>query len=145
MAKTGRGIQVGLSWIPARNGRIPKNAHGGHWVPGNAVEGYKVCYYADDGKQLSSKEFELLCETGISDTKECYEWIPDSDGKVPKNAIVAGMKGDKALYIVKAMINCEPSIGKLQEGDKYACFTWTGGKVEEHRANQYDVLVFKQE
>nr|CAH8823970.1 unnamed protein product [Trichobilharzia regenti] len=154
MAKIGRGTEVPLSWIPARNGHIPDSAvcvdlfyyvarckHGSHWIPGKAVTGDRVCYYSHDGKQLSCKEFELLCETSVSDAKKCYEWVPGSCGDVPENAIIAGMKGDKALYIVKGTVNFEPSIGKLQQGDKYACLTW---RDEEYKVKQYDVLVFKQ-
>nr|CAH8823968.1 unnamed protein product [Trichobilharzia regenti] len=98
-------------------------------------------YYGNSKTEISSKQYEVLCDSSISHEKKCYEWEPDSDGNVPKNAIVAGITSDTPIYIAKAAVNGEMCIGKVHDGHKCAHLPWGGS---EHEVQQYEVLVFKK-
>ncbi|VDQ10044.1 unnamed protein product [Trichobilharzia regenti] len=126
MAKFGRGIQIALSWVPASDGHVPNNAikvddhvyiarckHDNYWIPGKVTPGHSSAYYGNSKTEISSKQYEVLCDSSISHEKKCYEWEPDSDGNVPKNAIVAGITSDTPIYIAKAAVNGEMCIGKV--------------------------------
>nr|CAH8823983.1 unnamed protein product [Trichobilharzia regenti] len=155
MAKIGEGIQVPLSWIPARDGKTPSGAinvcfgiyvirrkYGNEWIPGKLVRDYRTCYCPVNGKELESREYEVLCDTSLPDSKKCYEWEHASGGDVPKNAIVAGTWSGTPLYIAKGILNREVCVGKVQEGSTCAYLPW-GGKA--HSVKDYEVLVLKME
>ncbi|CAH8442758.1 unnamed protein product [Schistosoma curassoni] len=124
MAKIGKGIQIPLSWVPAKDGNVPNNAlsvtrgiyvvrckHDGQWIPGKAATGHNAAYYPYGGEEKNTREYEVLCDTSFSG-HQGYEWLHASYGGVPKNAIIAGMSGFDPLYIAKSSINGEPSVGK---------------------------------
>ncbi|CAH8440836.1 unnamed protein product [Heterobilharzia americana] len=154
MAKIGQGIQIALSWVPGKNGSISPGAisvendiyvarrkYEDEWIPGKLVTGYQTCYCPLDGRELESSEYEVLCDTCLPNSKKCYAWEKASGGEVPKKAIVAGISNGKPLYIAKGPVYEEMCVGKVQEGQEFACLPWGG---EEHRVKDYEVLVFKK-
>lgn len=83
MAKVGRGFQVGLSWVPLMEGRIPPKAIsiGDHifvargriddeLIPGKYVEKYGTCYVSHGGVEHELDKCEILCDTSITD--DCW-------------------------------------------------------------------------
>ncbi|CAI2723127.1 unnamed protein product [Schistosoma spindalis] len=125
MAKIGKGIQIPLSWVPAKDGNVPNNAlsvshgiyvvrckHDGQWIPGKAATGHDTAYYPYGGEEKKTREYEVLCDTSFPG-HQGYEWLSASYGDVPKMAIIAGMSGGDPLYIAKSSINGESCVGKV--------------------------------
>lgn len=78
MAKIGKGIQIPLSWVPAKDGNVPNNAlsvtrgiyvvrckHDGQWIPGKAATGHNAAYYPYGGEEKNTREYEVLCDTSF--------------------------------------------------------------------------------
>ncbi|KAM3172430.1 hypothetical protein ACTXT7_014550 [Hymenolepis weldensis] len=198
MAKVGRGFQVGLSWVPLMEGRIPPKAISigdrifvargridNELIPGKYVEKYATCYVSHGGVEHELSECEILCDTSISG--DCcapvalrlilnafvkglnpigsqsvsgvandkihqlvefasdifdYEWKEDSNGSVPKHAIVAGIAEDgEPLFVCKAKINGEKCVGKIHYG--HSCGYLPHGGVE-HSVDDYKVLCLRK-
>ncbi|KAF5401174.1 Natterin-4 [Paragonimus heterotremus] len=152
MAKVGRGYQIGLSWIPDRDGHVPAGAisvapdifvarvhQSGDLVPAKVVSRYNKAYCAHSELEHEHTSYEVLCDTCAPGTRSCYKWEHASSGQVPKRAIVGGLTSNGSpLYIAKSEINFEPAVGKVPEGGNCGYFPY-GGK--EHKSDQYDVLV----
>ncbi|CAH8440446.1 unnamed protein product [Schistosoma guineensis] len=154
MARVSNGLQIPLSWIPAKDGILPKNAVkadeaiyvarcqiDNDLICGKFSEKYGKAYIPLDGKELEFTNYEVLCNTGIPGCRVGYEWIMMNGGDVPENALVAGInKFGTPLYIVKAVIEGEVSVGKLIQGESSGCFPWGG---DERKCEYYEVLTLK--
>ncbi|CAH8490547.1 unnamed protein product [Schistosoma rodhaini] len=154
MARVGNGLQIPLSWIPVKDGLLPKNAVkadesiyvarcriNDDLICGKFSEKYGKAYFPVDGKELEVIDYEILCNTGIPGCREGFEWIMMNGGDVPENALVAGInKVGTPLYIVKGRIQGEVCVGKLIQGESSGCFPWSG---DEHKCEYYEVLVLK--
>ncbi|KAH8855295.1 DM9 domain-containing protein [Schistosoma japonicum] len=154
MARVGNGLQIPLSWVPAKNGEVPNNPIkadesvyvarcriGDDLICGKFSATYGKAFCPHDSKELEFQEYELLCDSGIPGCREGYEWIMMNGGDVPENALVAGInKYGTPLYIVKARIQDEVCVGQLLQGESSGSFSWGG---DEHKNEHYDVLVLK--
>lgn len=78
MAKIGMGFQLGLSWVPLHDHKVPRNAikiDSGIYVarasfcdeliPGKYVEAYQKCYIPHGGNEQELDECEILCDSSI--------------------------------------------------------------------------------
>ncbi|VDD82800.1 unnamed protein product [Mesocestoides corti] len=151
MSKVGRGFQVGLSWVPVKDSEVPRGAietqqgiyvargeFNGEIIPGKYVAKYRICYVPRGGDEIELHECEVLCDTSL--TRD-YQWVGDSNGDVPKNAIVGGIAGDgEPLYVCRQEIEDEMCAGKIHNGHGCAYIPY-GGK--EHSVEQYEVLVYQ--
>ncbi|CAH8430392.1 unnamed protein product [Heterobilharzia americana] len=154
MAKVGKGYQIPLSWVPAKGGPIPERAisiadgvfvvrcrHNGQWIPGKAIKGHSTSYYGNGGQEIQCTEYEFLCDSRFPQSKSCYEWLPEKGGRVPKNAIVAGMVGLSPVYVAKGVVNGKQCVGKVHEGHTCAHLPSHG---VEYPVDEYEVLVLKK-
>ncbi|VDM33557.1 unnamed protein product [Hydatigera taeniaeformis] len=155
MAKVGNGFQVGLSWIPMSGREIPCGAIevddgifvargelDGEKIPGKYVARYQTCYVPYGGKEHELQECEILCDTSVGCDGSCYKWVRDSDGDVPKHAIVAGVANDgQPLFVCKAPVEGELCVGKVHKGHSSAYIPYGG---EEHSVENYEVLVLRK-
>ncbi|KAA3679827.1 uncharacterized protein DEA37_0008843 [Paragonimus westermani] len=73
MARYGDGFQMTLSWVPAKDGHVPKHAieagpgvyvcradHDGEKVPGKLHFGHPCAYFPYGGQEVSRDEYEVL-------------------------------------------------------------------------------------
>ncbi|EUB60931.1 hypothetical protein EGR_04177 [Echinococcus granulosus] len=155
MAKIGKGFQLGLSWVPMRGREIPVGALevddgifvaraelSGEKIPGKYVQRYQTCYLPYGGKEHEVSFCEILCDTTVTCGGACYKWVADSDGDVPKNAIIAGIASDgEPLYICKAPCQGEMCVGKVHMGHSCAYIPYGG---EEKAVERYEVLVLRK-
>ncbi|KAL7061199.1 hypothetical protein AAHC03_09109 [Spirometra sp. Aus1] len=155
MAKIGKGVQIGLSWVKTRPGDLPDGAietqpgvyicramHEGEQIPGKYVPRLSLAYIAYGGEEHQKKDCEVLCDTCCPGQGCCYEWVHASGGDVPKKAIVAGIASDgQPLYIAKAFVGDEVCGGKVHDGHSCAYMPYAGG---EHSVDDYEVLVWKK-
>uniref|UniRef100_A0A0X3NQ94 Natterin-4 n=1 Tax=Schistocephalus solidus TaxID=70667 RepID=A0A0X3NQ94_SCHSO len=156
MAKVGRGVQLGLSWVKTKRGDLPDGAiqtqpgvyvcrawHEGEQIPGKYVPRYALAYVSYGGKEHQETECEVLCDTSCPGKSCCYEWVSASGGEVPKKAIVAGIASDgQPLYIAKALVGDEVCGGKVHNGHSCAYMPYAD---DEHAVDKYEVLVWKKE
>nr|VZI44329.1 unnamed protein product [Spirometra erinaceieuropaei] len=156
MAKVGKGIQIGLSWVKTELGDIPDGAiatqhdvyvcrawHEGEQIPGKYIPPLYTAYVPYAGAEHSVGDCEVLCDTRCLGQPCCYEWVPASGGEVPKGAIVAGIASDRQpLYIAKARVKDEIPSGKVHAGHSCAYLSYWG---REHSVKDYEVLVWKKE
>ncbi|GAA52057.1 hypothetical protein CSKR_104862 [Clonorchis sinensis] len=155
MARIGHGVQIGLSWVQDRDGRVPSNAidagcgvyigrmhQNGDLLPGKVVPRHNQAYCAFGGREHSHHTYEVLCDTAAHRTNKCYGWENSSNGHVPKNAIVAGLASDGSpLYVARAHINGERVVGKVHGGHHCGYFPYGG---EEHSLHSYEVLIWQE-
>ncbi|CAL8088917.1 unnamed protein product [Calicophoron daubneyi] len=128
MARIGSGVQMGLSWVPDQGGHVPDNAveagdevyigrmkESGDLIPGKIVPRNDKGYVCFGGKECEHTRYEVLCDTKAPGTSRCYEWEEDSDGHVPRRAVVGGVSssGDP-LYVARSRINGERVVGKVR-------------------------------
>ncbi|KAF7253010.1 hypothetical protein EG68_08987 [Paragonimus skrjabini miyazakii] len=142
MAKCGDGYQMTLSWVPDKDGHVPKHAieagpgvyvcraeHDGEKMPGKVVTEHKCAYVCYAGQEHQKNKYEVLCNTAV-DCHDCYRWKHDSHGNVPKKAVVAGISDDGSpLYI-------------LHFGHPCAYFPYGGEEVSK---DDYEVLVWMKD
>ncbi|CAH8442285.1 unnamed protein product [Schistosoma rodhaini] len=140
MAKFGKSVQIPLSWIPQSNGNYPENAISvgdgvfvvrsrfiNEILPGKLVPKQGKCYCSHGGDEIELTEYEVLCDTSLSELGKGYEWVKSSNGEYPKHAIIAGFGSDgKPLYIAKGYVEDNICVGKLHEGHKSAYMPWGG-------------------
>ncbi|CAH8434697.1 unnamed protein product [Schistosoma bovis] len=128
-----------LSWLPSTSGSPPppnalqadsgicviRGRKGGHLIP---------------GKETPLSEFEILCTTNVHSNQTLYQWVPASSGRVPANALLAGITNtSEPLYITRAMVQDELCIGKVNCSQKFASLPYKG---KENKVKHYDVLCF---
>ena len=88
-----------------------------------------ICYSVLDGKEIQSRDFEVLVNT---QPQICFvHWAsPHVDGSMPKRAAKAGVnaKDSAPLYIAKARLSDwdQPKIGKIRDGDLTAVVAYNG-------------------
>ncbi|VDN14965.1 unnamed protein product [Dibothriocephalus latus] len=76
MAKIGKGVQLGLSWVKTKAGDLPDGAietqpgvyvcralHEGEQIPGKYVPRLSLAYISYGGAELRETECEVLCDT----------------------------------------------------------------------------------
>ncbi|CAL8093538.1 unnamed protein product [Calicophoron daubneyi] len=139
---------MGLTWESDSDGHVPDNAisvgdgvyvarmrQSGDLIPGKVVPDNDKAYCCYGGREYEHTRYEVLCNEG----SRRYDWVADSDGHVPDDAVEAGRssQGDK-IYIARSRINGEPVVGKVQDGLDCAYFPYGG---EEHVKTNYEVLV----
>ncbi|KAL7061204.1 hypothetical protein AAHC03_09105 [Spirometra sp. Aus1] len=155
MAKVGRGVQIGLSWVKTKPGGLPDGAiqvqsgiyvcrawHDGEQIPGKYIPRLALAYIPYGGEEHHERDCEVLCDTSCPGQSCCYEWVSASGGEVPKRAIVAGMASDdQPLYIAKAPVANEIAAGKVHAG--HSCAYMPYGD-DEHSVDDYEVLVWRK-
>jgi len=141
-----------LQWVAASNGEVPPDAllvgtegdgnlyvgrakHEGDVIPGKIHTGHKVCYVAWGGAEHAIPEYEaLVVPSGVT-----VEWVAQSGGAVPDNAVPGGEQEDgQKLFIGRADHEGSITPGKVHpvHGVLYVAY---GG--EEHPHQEYEVLV----
>ena len=86
MAKVGSGYQVGLSWVPLQDHKLPQGAIKvdedlyvaratleGEKIPGKYSSKYNLCYVPYGGKEHQVEECEILCDSSIHCDGSWYE------------------------------------------------------------------------
>ncbi|CAH8508330.1 unnamed protein product [Dicrocoelium dendriticum] len=154
MAKCRPGYQMTLSWVPAEDGHVPKNAigvdggiyvcraeHEGKIIPGSLVPADKAATICLDDVVYKKRTYEVLCNSSFG-CRCAYYWISDERGYTPKNALVAGshQPGCYAL-IARAKINGKMAIGMLTEFCSEACFV-VNDAIET--SEYYEILVWEK-
>ncbi|KAM7535034.1 hypothetical protein Aperf_G00000101648 [Anoplocephala perfoliata] len=156
MASSGKGLQIGLSWVPLHQHEVPRNAievdkgvyvarafFAGEWVPGKYVAGSSYCYIPHGGKEHAVNECEILCDTSVPGGTCCYEWKDAEGGAVPENAVFAGKAKDGApLFVCKGSVDNEACAGKVHLGHTCAYMPHSG---KECGVNSYNVLCLKKD
>ncbi|CAH8508352.1 unnamed protein product [Dicrocoelium dendriticum] len=155
MAKCGRGIQMTLSWVPERDGRVPPHAvdagngvfvcramFEGLWIPGKLVAANGKAYIPHGGKEHELKTYEVLCNSERRN-EHCFQWEKYRSGEVPKNALVAGTDTDGSpLYVVRGHVDNEVVVGKMNENYGKAYFPHGGEEKEEK--HHFELLIWKK-
>ncbi|KAL7054386.1 hypothetical protein AAHC03_09100 [Spirometra sp. Aus1] len=156
MARIGRGVQIGLSWVKTKPGDTPDGAievepgiyvcralYEGEQIPGKYIPAMCKAFVPYAGRGRSVKDCEVLCDTRCRGQSCCYQWVSASGGEVPEGAIVAGVASDgQPLYIAKAPIEEEICVGKVHSGHARA---YMPSFSRELSVNDYEVLVWKTE
>lgn len=79
----------------------------------------------------------LVVEPGYT-----YDWVHDSNGHVPQNAVRLGRKfNGENFYVGRIKVNGEQCVGKISSS-QYLCYAPYGGR--EYHRDSYDVLVVKK-
>ncbi|CAH8430819.1 unnamed protein product [Schistosoma turkestanicum] len=119
--------QSHLSWIPGTAGDdqpsngveadpriyVVRGEIDGNIIPGKMPLRIGAAFIPNDGKEYGLRNFEILCNTNIFPNQSLYNWIPESDGRVPAGALIAGATTDGLpLYVARAPINDEMCVGK---------------------------------
>uniref|UniRef100_A0A1I8J9Y8 DUF3421 domain-containing protein n=1 Tax=Macrostomum lignano TaxID=282301 RepID=A0A1I8J9Y8_9PLAT len=147
-----KGIEICVSWQPAKDGHIPPNAieaapgcfvgrakHEDCWIPAKVAEGHTNAYVPYDGKEHSIPEYEVLVCSEIGCYGKGYKWVRKDSGDVPKKALVAGReKNDEPLYVARGEVDGEMCVGKVHKNHHCAYFPYGG---TEHSSEEYEVLV----
>ncbi|GAA52058.1 hypothetical protein CSKR_104860 [Clonorchis sinensis] len=155
MARTGKGLQMTLSWVPKQDGCIaPRTVeaaegvyvcrakHFGEVMPGKLLRGECRAQICHSGREFNKPKYEVLCESGFGN-EQCFSWTSQQCGRVAPNAVVSGVAQDgQPLYIARAFINDQWVVGKLKEGEMNAQFPLNGTEIPR---TQYDVLVWRKD
>ncbi|CAH8434713.1 unnamed protein product [Schistosoma bovis] len=143
-----------LSWLPSTSGSPPppnalqadsgicviRGRKGGHLIPGKMLLRTGTASILYEGKETPLSEFEILCTTNVHSNQTLYQWVPASSGRVPANALLAGITNtSEPLYITRAMVQDELCIGKVNCSQKFASLPYKG---KENKVKHYDVLCF---
>ncbi|VEL10880.1 unnamed protein product [Protopolystoma xenopodis] len=146
--------QAHLSWLPvSSDSPIPPHAieagsgiyvirgrSGGDVIPGKWVRGHDSAYLPFGGEEVAVRSFEVLCNTNLNVNRRDYHWISSSGGSNHPKAVAAGMtEGGEVLFVARADINGELSVGKVHPSHNCAYFPWGGG---EHKRSHYEILCF---
>jgi len=153
---TGRGhhgVELCVSWIPSSGGQIPHNAvaaghdtfvgrakFNGELIPGKVPRGHQGCYVSWGGVEHCIKQYEVLCDSGMSCFGQGYHWVRVYGANVPKGALVGGHANADPYYIGRSMVNGQWCSGKVFPPHNCAYFPWGG---EEHTKSECEVLVFR--
>ncbi|CAH8494959.1 unnamed protein product [Schistosoma rodhaini] len=128
-----------LSWLPSTSGLPP---------PPNALQADSgVCVirgkkgeHLIPGKEILLSEFEILCNTSVFSNQTLYQWVPESFGRVPAGALLAGITStSEPLYVARAIVQDELCIGKVNCSQKFALLDYKG---KENKVKHYEVLCF---
>ena len=130
-------------------------------VPGYVTSWNKHLYTTWDQEELIYyDEYEVL----VVENPDLFEWVVDSQGKVPRNAVVGGHGEFACLYFIgRTVTGSDPSVGtsckdtpinlpdkrvsntqlvgKIDRGCGSLCVAWNG---EEYYYNTYEVLVLNK-
>ncbi|CDI97494.1 protein of unknown function DM9 [Echinococcus multilocularis] len=138
-----RGHEIPFGALEVDDGIFVARAElSGEKIPGKYVQRYQTCYLPHGGKEHEVSFCEILCDTTVTCGGACYKWVADSDGDVPKNAIIAGIASDgEPLYICKAPCQGEMCVGKVHMGHSCAYIPYGG---EEKAVERYEVLVLRK-
>ncbi|XP_071440631.1 natterin-4-like [Hetaerina americana] len=136
-------------WIGASNGYVPAEAfvagkdgstdlyvgrarYNNAFVPGKVHPAHGTCYIPWGGKEISLKNYEVLCGTN-------FEWTHSSGGNIPQRAIPAssGMDGE-VMYIGRVHHNRTITVGKVHPSHG-VCYIPYGG--EELSFPNYEILL----
>lgn len=111
---------------------IGRTSHKNFLLICKIVPNKQKAYYAYDGKEHSTKEYEVLVGTG-------FRWVSSSNGSVPPDAVPGG-KSDRGetLFIGRAAHSASVTPGQVHPS--HGClYIGHGGKEHKHAA--YEVLV----
>lgn len=106
--------------------------HDGDLIPAKVVPAHRKVYVPYGGSEHVKLDCEILCHGEV-------EWIHDSNGQVPANAVRAGhTKCGETLYVGRAY-HCSVSVlGKIQPSHRVLYFSFDGQELSTHN---YEVLV----
>jgi len=133
---TVRGVEGGQD-SPGQPLFVIRVQHEGGRQPGKFNRTFDQCYFSYGGKELSSKQFEILEDNGE------YLWFPcNSVNDIPYDrAVPIGNEADgKILYSARGKIDGNFHIGKTGRHLGGASVGFYG---KEHTTTPFDVLVYK--
>ncbi|XP_065204320.1 golgin subfamily A member 6-like protein 6 [Planococcus citri] len=146
-----------ISWVPASNGDVPANAlvgghdysntiyvgranHNGALIPGKIHPRLHCSYISNNGLEYLYKEYEVAV---LDNQNVCsISWVPATNGRFPKNAILGGYndKGEN-LYVGRVGLMHNKFVlipGKLLPENKSLCVPYDS---HEYCYTEYQVAV----
>ncbi|KER25128.1 hypothetical protein X801_02621 [Opisthorchis viverrini] len=145
--------EASLSWLPIYKGdRAPPHAveaekeihvirarHQDDVLPGKwPLHIGHIAHLPFHDLEVEVTTFEVLCDTGLYSGKASCHWLPAEGGRIPQNAVQAGVQKDGTpLFVARAKINNEMCVGKALPTQTFALLPWGG---QEHRVDCYDIL-----
>ena len=114
---------------------VGRGWHNNEWIPGKVSTGEKKTYVPWGGKEVETKEFEVL----VAAPGTSVHWVKASNGQVPVGTV--GPIGADNLYIARALCPQPENVhtpGKIHPANGKFYLPWGG---VEHEYKEYEALV----